>query len=86
MSSDLEDAHEKADGLRLSLESAYKEMTELKRGLMEKEDAAREEQLQREIEARERLERQAREDQVRSLLRLVCFSGFDKRLSRIHCS
>ncbi len=39
-------------------------MGELKRGLMEKEDEAREAQLQKEIEAREKLERQAREDLV----------------------
>jgi hypothetical protein len=64
MASDLEDAHEKANGLRLSLETAYKEMGEIKRGLMEKEDEAREAQLQREIDAREKLERQAREDLV----------------------
>ncbi len=59
-----EDAHDKANGLRLSLETAYKEMGELKRGLMEKEDEAREAQLQKEVEAREKLERQAREDLV----------------------
>ena len=50
--------------MRLSLETAYKEMGELKRGLMEKEDEAREAQLQKEVEAREKLERQAREDLV----------------------
>ena len=64
MASDLEDAHDKANGLRLSLETAYKEMGELKRGLMEKEDEAREAQLQKEVEAREKIERQAREDLV----------------------
>ena len=40
MSSDLEDANEKVNGLRLSLEGAYKEMAEMRRGLSEKEDQA----------------------------------------------
>ena len=65
MSSDLEDAHEKVNGLRLSLETAYREMGEVKRGLLEQEDAAKEAQIQKEIEAREKVERQAREDLVR---------------------
>ena len=43
-------------------------MGELKRGLMEKEDEAREAQLQKEVEAREKLERQAREDLVIGVL------------------
>ena len=67
MASDLEDAQEKANGLRLSLESAYREMTELKRTLVEQEDAAKEVQIQKEIEAREKVERQSREDLVRSI-------------------
>ena len=64
MASDLEDAHDKANGLRLSLETAYKEMGELKRGLMEKDDEAREAQLEKEVESREKIERQARDDLV----------------------
>ena len=67
MASDLEDAQEKANGLRLSLESAYREMTELKRTLVEQEDAAKVVQIQKEIEAREKVERQSREDLVRSI-------------------
>ena len=34
MSSDLEDANEKVNGLRLSLEGAYKEMAEMRRGII----------------------------------------------------
>ena len=51
--SDLEDASEKATSLKTSLEAAYKEIAELKRGLVEKEGEAREMALSKEMAAKQ---------------------------------
>ncbi len=58
--SDLEDAQEKTAGLRLSLESAYREIAELKRGLLEKQDEAKELALAKETEAKVKIQEQLR--------------------------
>ena len=49
----MEDANEKAASLKTSLESAYKEIAELKRGLVEKEGEAREMALSKEMAAKQ---------------------------------
>lgn len=61
MASDLEDSNEKVNGLKLSLEGAYKEVAELRRGLLQKEGEAAEAALQKETEARQALQNQLRE-------------------------
>ena len=70
LTSDLEDAHEKVNGLKLSLETTYKEMSELKRGLLEKEDQAQELALAKETEAKQALQDQLREQQEQSRLEI----------------
>ena len=51
------------NGLKLSLEGAYKEMADLKRELSEKENLAQEEALEKETQARQALQEQLREQQ-----------------------
>ncbi len=63
MASELEDANEKVNGLKLSLEGAYKEMAEMRRGLLEKEGEAQELALQKETSAKQALHDQLREQQ-----------------------
>ncbi|XP_059079993.1 LOW QUALITY PROTEIN: TATA element modulatory factor-like [Tigriopus californicus] len=64
--SELEDANEKVNGLKTSLEGAYREMAELKRGLLEKEGEAQEMALSREMAAKQALQEQLRELQDQS--------------------
>ena len=61
MKSDLEDSLEKVASLKTSLESAYREIAELKRGLMEKEGEAQEIALSKEMAAKRALQEQLRE-------------------------
>ncbi len=61
--SDLEDSTEKVGSLKTSLESAYREIAELKRGLVEKEGEAQEMALNKEMEARRQLQEQLRQTQ-----------------------
>jgi chromosome segregation ATPase len=61
--SESEDNAEKASGLSRSLEIAYKEVAELKRGLMEKEGEAQEMALSKEMSAKQALQEQLREVQ-----------------------
>ncbi len=62
--SDLEDSTEKIASLKTSLESAYREIAELKRGLVEKEGEAQEMALNKEMEAKQQLQEQLRQLQV----------------------
>ena len=64
--SELEDGVEKVSGLKKSLEGAYKEIAELKRGLMEKEGEAQEMALSKEMAAKQALQEQLRELQDQS--------------------
>ena len=51
------------NGLKLSLEGAYREMEQLRKSLSEKEDLAQEEALIKETQARQALQEQLREQQ-----------------------
>ena len=56
MASELEDANEKSNGLRLSLETASKEISEMKRKLSEKENEEKEAEIVKESQARIKLQ------------------------------
>lgn len=64
--SDWEDAAERASGLTRSLEAAYKEIADLKRGLLEKEGEAQEMALSKEMAAKQALQERLREVQEQS--------------------
>ena len=58
--SELEDAKDQAAALRLSLESAFKEMTALKKTLSERDNEAREEELAKEQKMKKELQEELR--------------------------
>ena len=67
LKSDSEDNSEKMAAMSRSLEAAYKEVAELKRGMLEKEGEAQELALSREMAAKQALQEQLREVQEQSL-------------------
>ena len=94
----MEDSVEKISSLKTSLESAYKEIAELKRGLVEKEGEAQELALSKEMAAKQALQEQLRElqEQVRNRIAVqqslylmftsLGWSGFFSKPSNIvHC-
>ena len=74
------------NGLKLSLEGAYREMEQLRKSLSEKEDLAQEEALIKETQARQALQEQLREqqDQHREETdRLLRYSAAKRILERL---
>ncbi|XP_040570586.1 TATA element modulatory factor isoform X1 [Lepeophtheirus salmonis] len=64
----VDEVTEKSDNLRSSLENSYKEIAELKRQMSEKEDAAHEVALSKEMTAKIALQEQLRDLQEKSIL------------------
>uniref|UniRef100_A0A0K2V582 Putative LOC100868131 [Apis florea] n=1 Tax=Lepeophtheirus salmonis TaxID=72036 RepID=A0A0K2V582_LEPSM len=64
----VDEVTEKSDNLRSSLENSYKEIAELKRQMSEKEDAAHEVALSKEMAAKIALQEQLRDLQEKSIL------------------